>query len=86
MFVSSTYRTTSLQYTYRGAPLSAAYVCKLSVQNYFFTLHLSVSNLKYNLCLLPLPKGLLGYIKLISAVSYVKPMFVSSPKKIDGLH
>ena len=49
MFVSSTYRTTWLQYTYRGATLSAAYVCMLFLQNYLFILHSSVSNLKYNL-------------------------------------
>ena len=40
MFVSSTYRTIGLQYSYRGATLKATYVCKLFLENYWVTLHL----------------------------------------------
>ena len=85
MFVSSTSRTTGLQYNHRSPTLSAAYVCKLFLQNYWVTLHLWVSNLHCNLCLLALPKGLLDYTTLIGAISYAQDMFVCFPyNKING--
>ena len=72
MFVSSSYRTTGLQFSLKEATLSSAYVCKLFLENYLVTLHLQVSNLKCNLFLLALPLGLLGHTKLISALSQVQ--------------
>ena len=84
MFVISTYRTTRLQNTYRSPTLSTAYVCKLFLQNYWVTLHLWVSNLKCNLCLVALPTGLLGYTTLIGALSYAHATFVCSACKING--
>ena len=72
MFVSSTYRTTGLHSSYRDATFSVASVCKLFLENYWVTLHLWVSNLKCNLCLLALPTGLLGHTKVFSALSYVQ--------------
>ena len=46
MFISSTYRITGLHHNNWCPTLSAAYVCKLYVQNYRAKLHLWVSNLK----------------------------------------
>lgn len=37
MFVSFTYTITALHYTYRDATLSAAYIGKPFLQNYFVT-------------------------------------------------
>ena len=85
MFVSSTYRTTGLQYNHRSPTLSAANVCKLFLQNYWVTLNLWVSNLHYNLYFLAPPTGLLGYTTLIGALSYTQDMFVCSTyNKING--
>ena len=39
MFVGSSYRITGLHYTYGCASLSAAYRCKLYLQNHWVTLH-----------------------------------------------
>ena len=84
MFVSCTYGTTGLQYTFRSPTLSTAYVSKIFLQNYRVTLHFWLSNLRCNLCLLVLPTGLLGYTTLIGALSYVQAMFVCSAYKING--
>ena len=84
MFVISTYSTTWLQNTYRSPTLSTAYVCKLFLQNYWVTLHLWVSNLKCNLCLLAQPTGLLRYTTLIGVLSYAQAMFLCSAYKING--
>ena len=72
LFLSSTFRTTGLQYSYRDATFSVASVCKLFLENYWVILHLQVSNLKCNLCLLALPTGLLGHTKVISALPHVQ--------------
>ena len=51
-----------LNYTYGCATLSAAYLCKLYLENYFVTLHLCVSNLISSLCSLAVPtESLLHY-------------------------
>ena len=65
MFVTSIYRITGLKYTYRCAILSAAYLCKLYLQNHWVTLHLWVSNLKFSLLLLPLPTQSLCFTTLM---------------------
>ena len=46
MLVSYTYRITELRYTYVNATLSADYVGYLYFENYWFTPHIWVSNLK----------------------------------------
>ena len=84
MFVSSTYRTTGLQDTFRSPTLSATDVSKIFLQNYWVTLHLWLSNLQCNLCLLALTTGLLGYTTLIGALSYVQAMLQCSAYKING--
>ena len=78
VFVSSTYRTLG----YRDATLSAAYVSKLLLENYWVTLHLKVSNLECNQSLLALHAGLLGHIKLTSALSYVQPYGCNSSSAV----
>ena len=62
LFVSSTYRITELDYTYECATLKAGHVCKLSLQNFWFTQKLWLHHLKS--C--HFRKALLGYTKLTS--------------------
>ena len=62
MFISSIYRITVLQYSYKCAASSAAYLCNRYLQNHWVTLHLCVFSLKCGLCLLGLLTELLGDI------------------------
>ena len=83
MFVSSTYRTTWLPYTYRRPTLSAPFVCKFFLQNYWVTQHFRVSNPQCNLYFLAVPTALLGYTTLSGALSYAQATFVCSAYKIN---
>ena len=60
--MASSYRVTVVHYTYAFATLSAAYLCRLYLDNHFVTLHLCVSNLISSLCSLAVPtESLLHY-------------------------
>jgi len=85
MFVSSTYSITVLHYTYGWAPLTAASLCKLYILNYWVTLHLYVSNLKYNLWSLALPTGSLCNTTLMGWQLSAQPMLVISAYRIAVL-
>ena len=65
MLVSYTYRIIELRYTYENATLSADYVGYLYFENYWFTPHIWVSNLKGSLSWLALPTELLSYTTLM---------------------
>ena len=65
MLVSYAYRITELRYTYGNATLSADYVGYLYFENYWFTSHIWVSNLKGSLRWLALPTELLRYTTLM---------------------
>jgi len=56
LFVSYTYGTTVLHYTYVWATFSAADVCYLYLENFWVTLLLWVRHLTCSLCWLPLPR------------------------------
>ena len=63
----STYRITWLRNTFGCATLSAAYLCKLDLQNHWVTLHLWVSSLKWSLFLSGLLTDSLDYTRLMGA-------------------
>ena len=64
-FIVKSYRITELHYNYGNATLSAHYVGYLYFQNYWFTPHIWVSNLKGSLSWLALPTELLRYTTLM---------------------
>ena len=65
--VTTTYRITGLHYIYECATLSAAYLCKIYLENHWVTLHLWVSNLVNSQCSLALPTQSLCYTSLMGA-------------------
>ena len=50
MFVTSTRTIAVLHYTYWCETISAAYLCKIYLENHWVTLHLWVDNVKCSLC------------------------------------
>ena len=61
MFVTSTYRSTELHYTFGNATVSADFVGISIFRIAWITPHIWVFNLKGSLCLLAQPKESLGY-------------------------
>ena len=61
MFLTSTYRSTELHYTFGNATISADFVGYLYFQNRWVTPHIWVFNLKGSLCWLAQPEESLGY-------------------------
>ena len=65
LLVTSTRTITALHYTYGCATLSAAYLCKIYLENHWVNLHLWVSNVKCSLCWLGLFSESMGYTSLM---------------------
>ena len=85
IFLSSTYRITTLHYTYGCATLSAAYLSKFYIENDCVTLHLWVAIFMCRLCLLVLPGESLCYTARMGALLYLQPILLRCTERITVL-